>query len=181
VPSHAGHSWQHPGDDSHPCIGYGKTHCHAQESPFCRLDSTKSFWLGKQTIAGENVMRLKVYIVTVLLATTLLSGCMVFGKNKEFQPFESTELDQLVPGETTATEVTEIFGAPSKVVELANGNAYVYKRTVTKGTICWLVLLTFGNVEKQHDQLVFFFDLEDTLTHYGLSLDADKAEYGFPD
>jgi hypothetical protein len=106
---------------------------------------------------------------------------MVFGKNKEFRPFDSTELDKLVPGQTEATEVTEIFGAPSKVVELANGNAYVYKRTVTKGTVCWLVLLTFGNVEKQHDQLVFFFDLEDTLTHYGLSLDAEKAKYGLPD
>ena len=126
-------------------------------------------------------MRLIRYIAIILMITTLLSGCLVIGKNKEFQPFDSTELDQLVPGETTTTEVTEIFGAPSKVVELANGNAYVYKRSVTKGTICWLVLLTFGNVEKQHDQLVFFFDLEDTLTHYGLSLDADKAEYGFPD
>ena len=126
-------------------------------------------------------MRLIRYIAIILMITTLFSGCLVIGKNKEFQPFDSTELDQLVPGETTATEVTEIFGAPSKVVELANGNAYVYKRSVTKGTICWLVLLTFGNVEKQHDQLVFFFDLEDTLTHYGLSLDADKAEYGFPD
>ena len=126
-------------------------------------------------------MRVKLYILTVLVITTLLSGCMVFGKNKEFRPFDSTELDKLVPGQTEATEVTEIFGAPSKVVELANGNAYVYKRTVTKGTVCWLVLLTFGNVEKQHDQLVFFFDLEDTLTHYGLSLDADKAEYGLPD
>ena len=126
-------------------------------------------------------MRLIRYIAIILMITTLFSGCLVIGKNKEFQPFDSTELDQLVPGETTTTEVTEIFGAPSKVVELANGNAYVYKRSVTKGTICWLVLLTFGNVEKQHDQLVFFFDLEDTLTHYGLSLDADKAEYGFPD
>jgi len=126
-------------------------------------------------------MRLIRYIAIILMITTLFSGCLVIGKNKEFQPFDSTELDQLVPGETTATEVTEIFGAPSKVVELANGNAYVYKRSVTKGTICWLVLLTFGNVEKQHDQLVFFFDLEDTLIHYGLSLDADKAEYGFPD
>lgn len=126
-------------------------------------------------------MRLIRYIATILMITTLLSGCMVFGKNKEFRPFDSTELDKLVPGQTEATEVTEIFGAPSKVVELANGNAYVYKRTVTKGTVCWLVLLTFGNVEKQHDQLVFFFDLEDTLTHYGLSLDAEKAEYGLPD
>jgi len=126
-------------------------------------------------------MRLIRYIAIILMITTFLSGCLVIGKNKEYQPFDSAELDKLVPGQTKATEVTEIFGAPSKVVELANGNAYVYKRTVTKGTMCWLVLLTFGNAEKQHDQLVFFFDLENTLTHYGLSLDADKAEYGFPD
>jgi len=125
-------------------------------------------------------MRSTVKILAVLLITTLLSGCIVLGKNKQFQPFDSTELDKLAPGQTKAAEVTEIFGAPSEVVELANGNAYIYKRTVTKGTVCWLVLVTFGNAEKQHDQLVFFFDLNDTLTHYGLSLDADKAKYGFP-
>jgi outer membrane protein assembly factor BamE (lipoprotein component of BamABCDE complex) len=125
-------------------------------------------------------MRPTVKILAAFLITTLLSGCIVLGKNKQFQPFDSTELDKLVPGRTRAAEVTEIFGAPSEVVELANGNAYVYKRTVTKGTVCWLVLVTFGNAEKQHDQLVFFFDLNDTLTHYGISLDADKAKYGFP-
>jgi len=125
-------------------------------------------------------MRPMVNILTVLLIASLLSGCIVLGKNKQFQPFDSTEIGKLVPGQTKAAEVTEIFGAPSEVVELANGNAYVYKRTVTKGTVCWLLLVTFGNVEKQHDQLVFFFDLNDTLTHYGLSLDADKASYGLP-
>jgi outer membrane protein assembly factor BamE (lipoprotein component of BamABCDE complex) len=125
-------------------------------------------------------MRSTVKILAVLLITTLLSGCIVLGKNKQFHPFDSTELDKMVPGQTKAAEVTEIFGAPSEVVELANGNAYVYQRTVTKGTVCWLVLVTFGNAEKQHDQLVFFFDLNDTLTHYGLSLDADKAKYGLP-
>ena len=125
-------------------------------------------------------MRPTLNILIVLLVASLLSGCIVLGKNKQFQPFDSTELDKLVPGQTKATEVTEIFGAPSEVVELANGNAYVYKRTVTKGTVCWLLLVTLGNVEKQHDQVVFFFDLNDTLTHYGLSLDADKAKYGLP-
>ena len=125
-------------------------------------------------------MRPMVKILTVLLIASLLSGCIVLGKNKQFQPFDSTELGKLVPGQTKAAEVTEIFGAPSEVVELANGNAYVYKRTVSKGTVCWLLLVTFGNVEKQHDQLVFFFDLNDTLTHYGLSLDADKAKYELP-
>jgi outer membrane protein assembly factor BamE (lipoprotein component of BamABCDE complex) len=114
------------------------------------------------------------------MITFSLSGCLVLGKNKEYQPFDSTELDQLVPGQTKATEVTEIFGAPSRVVELANGNAYVYRRTVTKATVCWLILISFGNADKQHDQLVFFFDFEDTLTHYGLRLDADKAKHGLP-
>jgi outer membrane protein assembly factor BamE (lipoprotein component of BamABCDE complex) len=125
-------------------------------------------------------MRSTAKILAVFLITILLSGCIVLGKNKQFQPFDSTEVDKLVPGQTKATEVTEIFGAPSEVVELANGNAYIYKRTVTKGTVCWLVLVTFGNAESQHDQMVFFFDLNDTLTHYGLSLDAGKAKYGLP-
>ena len=125
-------------------------------------------------------MRPTSRILAALLITTLLSGCIVLGKNKQFQPFDSKELEKLVPGKTKAAEVTEIFGAPGEVVELANGNAYIYNRTVTKGTVCWLVLLTFGNAEKQRDQLVFFFDLNDTLTHYGLSLDADKAKYELP-
>jgi outer membrane protein assembly factor BamE (lipoprotein component of BamABCDE complex) len=135
---------------------------------------------GSSISGGEKGMRSTFRVLTVLLVATLLSGCVVIGKNKQFQPFDSTKVDSLVPGQTKAAEVTEIFGAPSEVVELANGNAYIYKRTVTKATVCWLVLLTFGNAEKQHDQLVFFFDLSDTLTHYGLSLDADKAKYGFP-
>lgn len=125
-------------------------------------------------------MRLLVHIFMALMITLSLSGCLVLGKNKQYQPFDSDELEILVPGQTKAKEVTEIFGAPSRVVELANGNAYVYRRTVTKATVCWLILLSFGNADKQHDQLVFFFDFDDTLTHYGLSLDADKAKYGFP-
>ena len=125
-------------------------------------------------------MKSIVHIFMALVITFSLSACLVLGKNKQYQPFDSEELEKLVPGQTKATEVTEIFGAPSRVVELANGNAYVYRRTVTKATMCWLILLSFGNADKQHDQLVFFFDLDDTLTHYGLSLDADKAQYGLP-
>ena len=125
-------------------------------------------------------MRVRYYLMSLLIITSFLSGCLVLGKNKEDQQFDSTELDKLVVGQTKASEVTNIFGAPNEVVELANGNAYVYKRTITKGTVCWLVLLTFGNAEKQKDQLVFFFDSTDTLTHYGVSLDADKASYGLP-
>jgi len=63
---------------------------------------------------------------------------------------------------------------------MSNGNAYIYKRSVAKGTGIWLVIVSFGNYDKQYDQIVLFFDTNDIMTHYGVSLNAGKASYGFP-
>ena len=115
-----------------------------------------------------------------LLILVLCSGCVVLGKNTEFQPLDPTLIEPLVPGQSRAADVSKILGAPSQVVELSNGNAYVYRRSVTKGTGVWLVLVSFVNGEEQHDRVVFFFDKNDLLTHYGVSLNAGKASYGFP-
>jgi outer membrane protein assembly factor BamE (lipoprotein component of BamABCDE complex) len=115
-----------------------------------------------------------------LLILALCTGCVVLGKNTEYQPLDPTLLEPLVPGQSRAADVCKVLGAPSQVVELSNGNAYVYRRSVTKGTGVWLVLVSFVNGEEQHDQVVFFFDKNDLLTHYGVSLNAGKASYGFP-
>jgi len=116
----------------------------------------------------------------VLLILVLCSGCVVLGKNTEFQPLDPGLLEPLVPGQSRAADVCKVLGAPSQVVELSNGNAYVYRRSVTKGTGVWLVLVSFVNGEEQHDRVVFFFDKNDLLTHYGVTLNAGKASYGFP-
>ena len=116
----------------------------------------------------------------VLLILVLCSGCVVLGKNTEFQPLDPGLLEPLVPGQSRAADVCKVLGAPSQVVELSNGNAYVYRRSVTKGTGLWLVLVSFVNGEEQHDRVVFFFDKNDLLTHYGVTLNAGKASYGFP-
>ncbi|MGE5312219.1 MAG: hypothetical protein ACM3MN_10800 [Nitrospirota bacterium] len=115
-----------------------------------------------------------------LLILVLCSGCVVLGKNTEYQPLDPILLEPLVPGQSRAVDVCKLLGAPSQVVELSNGNAYVYRRSVTKGTGVWLVLVSFVNGEEQHDRVVFFFDKNDLLTHYGVSLNAGKASYGFP-
>jgi len=39
---------------------------------------------------------------------TRSSGCLLLGKNIEYQPFDTRGLDQLTPGQTTASEVTEM-------------------------------------------------------------------------
>ncbi len=118
--------------------------------------------------------------VVIVLMIVVGGGCVVMAKNKEYHPFDSSGLDKLVPGQTTAAEVSGIFGAPSQVVKMSNGNAYIYKRSVAKGTAFWLLIVSFGNYDKQYDQMVFFFDNNDILTHYGTSLDAQNASYGLP-
>jgi len=118
--------------------------------------------------------------VLALLYLLICAGCFAFGTNKEYQPFDAEQLGTMQPGETSAKEITELFGAPTDIVEMSNGNAFIYQRSVSKGTFIWLILLSFGNYDNQTDQLVFFFDNQDLLTHYGVSLDADKASYGLP-
>jgi outer membrane protein assembly factor BamE (lipoprotein component of BamABCDE complex) len=112
--------------------------------------------------------------------TSTASGCFVLGANKNYHPFDSDALQKIQTGQTTAQDICRIFGAPTEVVEMSNGNAYIYYRSLSKGTLVWLLIVSFGNYDKQTDQVVFFFDNDDLLTHYGVSLNADKSSYGFP-
>ena len=125
-------------------------------------------------------MKSSKYAVLVLMIVIFSAGCTLISKNKEYQGFDPSGLDGLVSGQTTAAEVSRIFGAPSQVVKMSNGNAYIYKRSVAKGTGFWLVLVSFGNYDRQYDRVVFFFDQDDILTHYGASLNAQEASYGLP-
>jgi len=108
------------------------------------------------------------------------AGCAVIGREKDYRSFDTAGLSQLTPGKTTAAETVRWFGAPTQVVKLANGNAYLYSRSVAKGTGLWLVLVTFANYDRQYDQLVFFFDANNVLTHYGSSIHSGEASYGMP-
>lgn len=118
------------------------------------------------------------WIGIIMLAACL--SCTVLGKTKEYQAFDPEGLKEMIPGKSTARDVTRCFGAPVEVVKLANGNAYMYKRAVTKGTALWLFLITMGNFDTKYDRLVFFFNTEDVLTHFGVSMNADKASYELP-
>ena len=116
----------------------------------------------------------------ILLLVFFLQSCVVLGTRKDYHPFDTSRLDKLIPGKSTVAEVTEMLGAPTKIVKLSNGNVYIYRRSLTKGTGLWLVLITLGNYDEHHDQIVIFFNKNDVMTHYGVTLDAHKAAYGLP-
>jgi len=96
------------------------------------------------------------------LLALFLQSCVMLGKSKDYYPFDTGQLDTLILG------------------KLSNGNAYIYRQSLSKGTGLWLVLVTFGNYDTRKDQIVIFFDKNDVMTHYGVTLDAHKAAYGLP-
>lgn len=118
-------------------------------------------------------------IVTLLLISSII-GCAVIGRSKNFRPFDENALTQVTPGKTTANEVTKLFGAPSQIVKLSNGNAYVYERSLSKATGLWLVVLTFANFDTQYDRIVFFIDNGDIVSHYGSTFKMGTASYEMP-
>jgi outer membrane protein assembly factor BamE (lipoprotein component of BamABCDE complex) len=119
-------------------------------------------------------------ILFVLLLVFVLQSCAGWAKNRDYHPFDARELDKLTVGKSTVAQVTEMLGAPSNIVKLSNGNAYIYRRSLSKGTGLWLLIVSFGNYDKRYDQVVIFFDTKNIMTHYGVTLDADKATYGLP-
>lgn len=125
-------------------------------------------------------MKTRYNSMGLLIIVVLLSGCAVIGRGKDFRPFDEQALAQIKPGQTTATEVTELFGAPSQIVKLSNGNAYVYARSLSKATGVYLVFLTLVNYDTQHDRIVFFINQNDVVTHYGSSFKTGTAAYGMP-
>ena len=131
-------------------------------------------------MSGGNDLNSKSGKLIVLLILIFVSGCFGFGKNQDYQPLDAGKLEKLVKGQTTATEVGALFGAPSQVVKMSNGNAYIYTHSVAKGTVVWLLLVSLGNYEKQYDQIIFFFDNNNIMTHYGASFDARDSSYGYP-
>lgn len=125
-------------------------------------------------------MKNRYVSIIVVIVFVYLSGCAVIGRAKDYRPFDEQGLSQIKPGQTTALEVTKLFGAPTQVVELSNGNAYIYNRSLSKATGIWLILVTLVNYDTQHDRIVFFLDENDVVTHYGSSFKTDTASYGTP-
>jgi hypothetical protein len=122
----------------------------------------------------------KILLLAIIIVLILASGCVLIGRDRDYRPFDPQLLNSVVPGKTTAAQVNQLFGAPAQVVKLANGNAYIYTRSTGKGTLVWLVLVTFIDYDRKYDQVVFFFDKTDILTHFGSTFNAAEAVYGMP-
>ena len=100
------------------------------------------------------------------LCFLLLSSC-AFVRSSENEPLDPTVIQKLVPGSTTALEVTELLGGPNQVVELGRRSAYRYEFFLTKGAGVFLPPFILGTADSRADRIWVFFDENNVLSHYG--------------
>lgn len=117
----------------------------------------------------------------LLLALPLLAlpACYL-GETAVQQPLSAEAVAQLQPGRTTAQEVANLLGAPTRVVEIGNGSAWEYQHAVTKDAAVWVILLALRGEDTQSDRVWAFFDANGVLTHAAASFEAAQTAYRVP-
>ena len=116
----------------------------------------------------------------LLASLCSLAPACVVSRSTENEPLPRGAIESLRPGTSTAREVVELLGAPVDVVQLGKRSAYRYEFTRAKRAGLILVVVLLYNLDQRADRVWVFFDENQVLTHVGVSLESDRAEYAMP-
>ncbi|MCY2962001.1 MAG: hypothetical protein NTY35_17730 [Planctomycetota bacterium] len=119
------------------------------------------------------------HLLVALFAAVFLSGCFI-SRERANEPLQKAQIDSLVPGTSTATDVVTALGAPTEVVQLGKRSAWRYDFTAKKTSGFTLIIVTFVNTDARSDRCWLFFDESDVLRHVGTTLDAEDTQYAMP-
>ncbi|WP_229595378.1 hypothetical protein [Pseudodesulfovibrio sediminis] len=92
--------------------------------------------------------------------------------------WRSIDQSQLVPGETTQTDIIKSLGPPSQIINLQAGPVFYYLAEQTEGGGVILILFNSLNEKITYDRAVFFFDEKGALRTYSMS--QESIEYAEP-
>ncbi len=115
----------------------------------------------------------------ILIFPLFLGSCFI-NRQSSGEPFSAKLLRAFQPGKTEAKDVVAKLGAPSNIVRLNEGSAYVYEHTQGKTAGVFLLAVFVANTDQRADRVWFFFDKNDRLTHMGATLAASRSEYSMP-
>lgn len=113
------------------------------------------------------------------VALACFSSCFVSRETTNV-PLSAELVEQLVPGRTTATDVAELLGAPSEVVQLGFRSAWRYDHVRAKRAGFTVIVVTLMDTDARTDRVWVFFDENDLLTNVGSTFQAGGAQYQMP-
>lgn len=85
--------------------------------------------------------------------------------------WRDTSLPPIEKGTTTQTQILEMFGPPSQLINLENQVVFYYllEKTVNKGA--FLMLYNWKNKTVKYDRAIFFFDRNGVLDDFAFSIE----------
>jgi len=117
--------------------------------------------------------------IALLSLFLVLPGCFST-RSTVNQQFSPEVAGQIGPG-TPATEVVELLGAPTDIVQLGHRVAYLYEFEQSKMTGFLAAIVGFMNSDTRSDRVWIFLGPGGTeVSHVASSFDADKAKSGMP-
>lgn len=118
-------------------------------------------------------------LLTVLAIALLLPSCFL-ARRINNEPLQRTKIEQLKTGVSTATDVANVLGAPTEVVQLGNRMAWRYDFSNAKVAGFSIIVLTFINEDTRADRAWLFFDANNVLQFASKTLEGSHAEYAMP-
>lgn len=110
----------------------------------------------------------KVLMAVIFIG--VLGGCMVWRSEQGVDNLWRNEsFPAIQKGVTTQTEIIDLLGPPSQIINLEDQVTFYYLREEKHGKSVILILFNYTNVDIKYDRAIFFFDKNGILTDYSLS------------
>jgi outer membrane protein assembly factor BamE (lipoprotein component of BamABCDE complex) len=103
-------------------------------------------------------------------------GCFQTTEEKGvLNQWRDTTLPPIEKGKTTETQILELLGPPSQVMNLGDQVVFYYMMEKTEGKGGYLILYNWNNRKIIYDRAIFFFNKDRILKDFALS--KENIEY----
>ena len=104
-------------------------------------------------------------------------GCFQATEEKGvLNQWRDNALPPIEKGKTTETQILELLGPPSQVMNLGDQVIFCYMMEKTEGKGGYLLIYNWNNKKIIYDRAIFFFDKNRILKDYALSKESIEYE-----
>jgi len=119
---------------------------------------------------SQNLAKYCIGCILLMLITGCTIGRVYVGSELQYNPSE-----KIVSGQTTKSQVLEMFGAPDLIQRQHDGDVFVYvylrrnysKIAIQEPVVTHIQIFTYSNIQEKKDNLVILFDREGTVKNFG--------------
>lgn len=111
--------------------------------------------------------------MTIVMLALLIAGCTNFGSiDGVSNLWREVPVDQFQKGVTKQSDVLELLGPPSQLINLHDQTVFYYLAQQSSGKGKIFIVWNQVDIENRYDRAIFFFDIEGVLEEFAYSKEA---------